>query len=405
MKIGYMIAGITPRYGGIYQYSIYILNMLIDTPEVESIYLYCSDNQKVLIANYSSYDKITIVRYNKTNKFNDLIKKFGASFISPYWATKSEHKWLRKIYLRLQSGRHFMNRQPIDLLHVPWQFSPLYKLKFPVIITMHDIQHIHFPEFFSPRERITKEIYFMHTLHDADHIVVSYDHVRKDLPKYYHIQDEKISTCMVPLKDDWIKGIREMKWEILQQKYGIPTDYLLMPAATWEHKNHKTLLYALHLLKKKGRNIPLICTGKQTEYMNILQNLIEESGLKDLVHFLGIVPDNDLYNLYKYARLVVIPTLYEAGSGPLIEAMRYQIPVICSDVTSLPDTIGDRRFIFNPKVPEDIADKIEQLYDNETLRQENKENSKSRMKYYTEYEYSANFVNMYNTAIKQFKLN
>ncbi len=405
MKVGYMLAGITPRFGGIYQYSIYILNMLIDTPEIESIYLYCSNNQKVLIANYSSCNKITIVRFNKINKLHDLVKKIGALFISPFWASKSEHKWMREIYLKMQSGRHFMNRQPIDVLHVPWQFSPLYKLKFPVIITMHDIQHIHFPEFFPPRERIAKEIYFMHTLHDADHIIVSYKHVKDDLPKYYDIPETKISTCMVPINDDWIKGKKIMEWQMLQQKYGIQPDYLLTPAATWEHKNHKSLLHALEILKRKGIKLPLVCTGKKTDYYSTLHELVKELDLEEQVYFLDLVPENDLYNLYKYSRLTVIPTLYEAGSGPLIEAMRYQIPVICSNVTSLPDTIGDTRFVFDPQSPEGIADKIEQLYMDVELRRENIENSINRMKFYTAYEYPLYFVKTYKLAIDQFKKN
>ena len=49
----------------------------------------------------------------------------------------------------------------------------------------------------------------------------------------------------------------------------------------------------------------------------------------------GIVPEEDLIGLYKWASLVVIPTLYEAGSGPLYEAMKYSTPVICSNVTSV----------------------------------------------------------------------
>ena len=75
---------------------------------------------------------------------------------------------------------------------------------------------------------------------------------------------------------------------------------------------------------------------------------ISELNLSEAVHFLGIVPEEDLISLYKNSSLVVIPTLYEAGSGPLYEAMRYQVPVICSNVTSLPDTVSNDEFLFDP---------------------------------------------------------
>ncbi len=102
--------------------------------------------------------------------------------------------------------------------------------------------------------------------------------------------------------------------------------------------------------------IDLVCTGNKTEYFKTIQSVIDELDLSKAVHFLGIVSEEDLIGLYKNARLVVIPTLYEAGSGPLYEAMRYGIPVVCSNVTSLPETVGNSEFVFNPNNLEEMTD-------------------------------------------------
>ncbi|MCZ7616700.1 MAG: glycosyltransferase [Ignavibacteriaceae bacterium] len=142
------------------------------------------------------------------------------------------------------------------------------------------------------------------------------------------------------------------------------------------HKNHLRLLEALKEVQKRIPDIKLICTGNKTDYYSSIEKKLKELGLEDSVKFLGIVPEEDLIGLYKNTSLVVIPTLYEAGSGPLYEAMRYEVPVICAKTTSLPETIGDERFVFDPKNTEDLANLIDKMLTDDKLRAENLLNSK-----------------------------
>ncbi len=81
----------------------------------------------------------------------------------------------------------------------------------------------------------------------------------------------------------------------------------------------------------------LICTGTKSDYYPEIAEQVEQLGLEDLVLFTGLVPEDELCWLYRNAVLVTIPTEYEAGSFPLYEAMMQNAPVICSDVTSLPE--------------------------------------------------------------------
>ena len=77
---------------------------------------------------------------------------------------------------------------------------------------------------------------------------------------------------------------------------------------------------------------------------------------------------------------VVVPTLYEAGSFPLIESILMGIPVICSNVTSLPGTIGNEKFIFNPYDIEEMALMIERICFDIRYRELNIKNSTIRSK-------------------------
>ena len=103
--------------------------------------------------------------------------------------------------------------------------------------------------------------------------------------------------------------------------------------------------------------------------------------------------------MYKNARLVVIPTLYEAGSGPLYEAMRYGIPVICSNVTSLPETIGNEDFIFYPNNSEEMLKKIKLGLFDEEFRKRNIQNSEEKMSKFRQINFYDNFVEAYKKVL------
>ncbi len=72
---------------------------------------------------------------------------------------------------------------------------------------------------------------------------------------------------------------------------------------------------------------------------------------------------------------VVVPSLYEAGSFPLMESIFLNVPVICSNVTSLPDTIGDDDFIFDPTDSSSLKNKLKQLWLDENFRKKSLANS------------------------------
>ena len=260
---------------------------------------------------------------------------------------------------------------------------------------MHDVQEFHFPEFFSATERLHRSINNLKSVSESDHIIVSFDHIKNDLMKYYSINSEKISVCPPPFADNWFATKNETDWKTLESKYSISKKYLLYPAATWPHKNHIFLIEALSKVRESFSELNLICTGNKTDYINVIDKRITELDLKNCVHFLGIVPEEDLIGLYKNSSLVVIPTLYEAGSGPLYEAMRYQVPVICAKTTSLPETINNPKYVFNPNIIDDLVSIIKRMLSDENELIDNKLNSKNRMKELGGKNYYSSFEKVY----------
>jgi len=211
------------------------------------------------------------------------------------------------------------------------------------------------------------------------------------------VDGKKVSVCSPPFTDDWFVSDQFTSTKELKDKFKLEDRFLLYPAATWEHKNHLNLIRALAVLKEERMVIQLLCAGNKTEFHSTIDREIKNIGLDSQINFLGIIPEEDLIGLYKSSSLVVIPTKYEAGSGPLYEAMRYSVPVICSNVTSLPDTIANQEFIFDPENITEIAAKIKKMLTNEDFRDKNVENSAQRLKELDKKNYIDNFINVYNS--------
>ena len=99
----------------------------------------------------------------------------------------------------------------------------------------------------------------------------------------------------------------------------------------------------------------------------------------------------------------MIPTLYEAGSGPLYEAMKYKVPVICANTTSLPETVSNAKYVFNPSDVNELSVLIIKMLSDENERRENVNNSEKRMKELGQKNYFKSFKDVYFFLIKYSK--
>ena len=405
MKIGYYISKIQASDGGIYQYSIYILKMLLESKQVEKVYLFYSADQSETFEIYLKHPKTVAVLHDKKGRLYNLRRKMADFFLTRYYLKDRQFTFAHKLFFHIDPNRRFLNKYNLDALHAPRQQAPSYGLKFPVIISMHDLQQLYYPEFFTPLQRIYRSITYYTSLSEASHVIVSFNHVKKDIHKFFSNIPPNVSVCPVPMNEDWTESNTHTNAETLRQKFALPDVFILTPAATWVHKNHLAVLEALSILQKKGKKVFWVSTGHQTNYYNTIEAKIAELGLTDQVLFTGLVSDADLMGLFKMASLVVIPTLYEAGSGPLFEAIRYQVPVICSNVTSLPDTIKNDEFVFDPLKYDQIAGLIEKALSDPSFVERNKQNSAKRVVEFKNTNYESSFIDAYRAAIDFHKNN
>lgn len=377
-RIGYWLGNVSLNSGGISPYSWRILECLLSDNKLQEIelILLCSVEAEIdclhLIKKYQAKAQLVLIpqKFSLVNRFlsrcADTTSKGLVKLNLPSERFKYLNSWFRW-FLPLK----------LDLLHIPSQTPPSYELPCPFIVTMHDVQELHYPEFFSPQDRAWRAKYYWKALEKSLSVIVSFNHVKQDIIKYFNLPENKIFVCPLPFQNISLQLPSQGEEHIYKNKYDPWGKFLLYPAQTWQHKNHLSLIKALGVIKKKfGRVIHLVCTGKRNDkYFPILKEKIEQSNMSAQVHFMDIVPESELYWLYKNCALTIIPTLYEAGSFPLIEAMFLKTPVICSSVTSLPDTIGDPQFTFDPLDVEQITNLIINLLDDSGMREDNINNS------------------------------
>lgn len=351
------------NFGGVYQYAVTVLKILSKSDLQHQFCILCNqpdDDIKSLVISDERFS-LTRTQVKKYNRIDRLFNK-GFNYISRIIGLDKRRRQ-KDLYDTI------IEEKKIDIIHTPYQ-SFIAKGGVKSITTLHDVQELHFPEFFTSAKRAQRAVQYKKAIDQADAVIVSYDHVNRDIEKYFNKSNGQIHTVLLDMQELWFSKIANRNNEVLD-KYHLPPDFLLYPAASWEHKNHLRLIEAIKVLNKP--EVHLICTGNRTEYFtNEIEPFIKEQKLEEKVKFVGIVSDEELFELYHTCRAVVVPTLYEAGSFPLMESILMGIPVVCSNVTSLPETIGEKNFVFDPFNVDDIADKIDQIWFDDLHRKKNR---------------------------------
>ncbi len=356
------IPNISKKNGGTYQYSIALLNLIGKNLSNFNFYVYSIEPEEDIQLIIEKYSHLTLVQVPKpTYAIKERIKH---RFIQVVQKTTG---FSRKLYTK-DIYNSIIEKYNIDIVHTPFQ-SLVRRPGIKSITTLHDVQELYFPQFFSSAQRAYRAVNFKKFVDGADAVIVSYDHVRNDIVKFFDKPSQMVHTILLNMENLWFKDFEQLNSNSIDH-FGLPSKFLLYPAATWEHKNHLRLLEAINELEIN--DIFLVCTGNKTDYYyKKIEPLVEELGFKERVKFLGIVSDEELFNLYKKCQAVVVPTLYEAGSFPLMESIIMNIPVVCSNVTSLPETIGEKKYTFDPYDVKDISDKIEKIWTNKQYRNDN----------------------------------
>ena len=265
----------------------------------------------------------------------------------------SKLNWV--LYLRLARE---LDRQ-LDVVYFPnTQLFP-YHLRKPTVVSLHDIQHVHFPEFFSPAVLKDRNITYPLSAQQADYLQASSEHMREDfLTHFPFLQTRQVVKIQEGVDTDLFRTSSD--GPDLVKKYSLPNQFLYYPAQLWPHKNHMTVLRALQEIRDKHRKvIPLVMTGAEYSATDELLSCIAQLTLRGQVHYLGKIPFDDVVGLYRNARFLITAVLYESTSLPILEAAASGTPIIAS--ATRPNCELASRLKINLFEPTDVQDLVSVL--------------------------------------------
>ncbi len=270
-----------------------------------------------------------------------------------------------------------------DVLHIVNQ--AFFLCAIPTVYNPHDLQHLHFPQFFLPETIAWRETVFPAGCHFAHTVVVGSQWVKDDVIRRYRAHPDKVQVVFEAPTTEALSEPSEDALAAVRRKYHIDGPFALYPAMTWAHKNHVRLLEALaHLRDTRGLVVPLICTGmRRPDVWPTIERCQQELGLSPQVRFLDLLPEDDLKALFSLAQFMIFPTLLEAISLPIFEAWLAGLPVACSNVTALPEQVRDAALTFDPMSVESIAGAIATMATDAEMRRDLQRLGHERIKDFT----------------------
>jgi glycosyltransferase involved in cell wall biosynthesis len=239
--------------------------------------------------------------------------------------------------------RRELRLDELDAVHFPLTVMLPRVSEPPAAVSLLDIQHLFYPEFFSRAERLYRGLAYGWSLREARTVIAISRHVKESLVERMDLEADRIEVIHLGLDHDLFRPGEEPR-----------ESFLLYPANPWPHKNHERLFEALTRLRREHPGLRLVLTGSG------LERLSPPEG----VEVRGRVPREQLASLYRRASALVFPSLYEGFGQPPLEAMASGCPVACSTAGALPEVCGSAARYFDPMSVDEMVEAVLTVLDN-----------------------------------------
>lgn len=279
------------------------------------------------------------------------------------------------------SIKNFLKKNKIDLFFSPEPYAPI-GLHTKCVITIHDLAFVKMPWITYYINSLHAQIMIKLSANSADKIISVSHHTSSDIQKYYGISRDKISVIHHGIKSEDFGTTTEIDEDIkLFVSDGMP--YLLFVGTIEPRKNLERLILAFKMVLDQGLNYRLIIAGRNGWKNRMVFETAENLGLGRKIIFTGYISERTLSELYSRAHIFAYVPLYEGFGMPVSEAMSYGLPIVTSNVSSIPEVVGDAAIKIDPWSVEDIYRGLISLLQNREMREQLGRDAKERSKIFS----------------------
>ncbi len=252
---------------------------------------------------------------------------------------------------------------PPDVLFVPAHTVPLIRRSgLKTVVTIHDVG---FQKFLEQYQRLWWRLYggriSNFAAREATHVIAVSEATKGDLIEKLGVSPDKITVIYEGVDHNKFK-VQSSKFKIdeTRRKYGIDGNYLLFVGTVQPRKNLVRLIKSFSMLRPRFPELDLVIAGKKGWLADEIYAAPKDFGVEKRVKFLGYVSTDEVVTLLNGAKALVFPSLYEGFGLPVLEAMACGCPVVTSNISSLPEVVGEAGILVDPHSVEDVARGINQ---------------------------------------------
>lgn len=238
--------------------------------------------------------------------------------------------------------------------------SPLYLKTCPTISTIHDLAEFTVPDKYNRIKCFLRKIYVKRQAKNSDLVLTVSNYTRNELIDRFKLDENRVRV---------IYNFFEAPRNCFPDANKPYKNYFLMVGELERTKNVGMVVEAFSNINDLfEEDFKLIIVGKPgNDYNNILKK-INLCSAKDFIELRNYISDSELFDLYNNAFALIFASLFEGFGLPILEAMSFGVPVISSNVTSMPEVAGKAGLMFNPYQPEQLEDCMLSLYKNPDRR-------------------------------------
>lgn len=240
----------------------------------------------------------------------------------------------------------------------------------PTLLVIHDLAFEHYPEYVNKISSAYYKYFTPKFCRKAAHIATVSNYSKQDIIKQYQIDSAKITVTYNGANEKFKPTSEVHKIEVCNQ-FTKGKKYFVYAGSLHPRKNIARLFAAFEIFKAKTKSeMQLVLAGARGWMLKEIDDTYQAMKYKEEVIFTGHLETDDLIKVIAGSEAMVYVSVFEGFGIPIIEAMNCEVPVITSNITSMPEVAGNAALLVNPLNTQEIADAMIKIADNPFLKNE-----------------------------------